>query len=309
VANAASGDLSIVDSDENSETYRSVVTSIATGSGSRTVAITPDGGMLYVGTDTGYLVIATLDYGVVTSIATGSGSRTVSITPDGGLLVILTTDGVVNLVDIRPGSPFENQVVASIQTGSGTSSIAISPDGGMLYLIQAAGDVIYAGVIVIYGTHGVTLEGEDLPATRVEVTLVDTLTAGEDPADIAFDPAGTGHFVVTNAGDNTMTYFVPCAAVPVEPEVRAFLRTAPNPFSQATVIRYAITERARVRLAVYDVTGRLVRTLVDKDLAPDLYSVAWNGTDRANRRVASGIYFCRIEAGSFAATAKVLLLR
>jgi DNA-binding beta-propeller fold protein YncE len=309
VANAASGNLSVVDADQTSETYRSVVASIATGSGSRTVAITPDGGLLYVGTDSGYMVIATLDYGVVASISTGTGSRTISITPDGGLLVILTTEGVVNLIDIRVGSPFENQVVASIRTGSGTSSVAITPDGGMLYLIQEVGDVIYAGVINIYNTHGVVTERYELPATRVEVTLVDTLRAGEDPAEIAFDPAGTGRFVVTNAGDNTMTYFVPCAGVLNQPDVQSVFQNSPNPFHQTTTIRFSVSEPARVRVAVYDVRGRLLRMLVDKDLLPDVYSVGWNGTDRTNRRVASGIYFCRIDAGNFTRTTKLLMLK
>lgn len=64
-----------------------------------------------------------------------------------------------------------------------------------------------------------------------------------------------------------------------------------------------------MKLAIYDVTGRLVRTLVDADLKPDVCNAAWNATDRAEYRVASGIYFCHIEAGDLVNTIKLLLMR
>jgi DNA-binding beta-propeller fold protein YncE len=309
VANAGSGTISLVDADSTSETYRRVVTSIAVGSGSRTVAITPDGGLIYVGMDSGYLVISVTDYGVVTSIATGTGSRTVSITPDGAFLVVLTTDGVVNVYDIQPGSVWENQVVTSIATGSGTTTVAISPDGGFLYLIQEVGDKILVGIVSIYNQFGVVMDGQELPPYGVEVTIVDTLAVGEDPADIAFDPTGSGRVIVTTAGDCKLTVLGDPLAGVEPPQLSQVMRSFPNPFSRATTIRFEIAEPAHVNLAVYDVTGRLVRTLVDADLKPDLYSVAWNGTDRGERRVASGIYFCRIEGGSFVRTNKMLLLR
>ncbi len=309
VANAGSSSISAVDADVSSETYGAVVSSVTTSSGANTVAITPDGGLIYIGTDNGYLVISALDYGVVTSIATGSGSRTVAITPDGGLLIVLTTQGVVDIYDIQDGSPMENRVVTSLKVGTGTSSIAITPDGGLIYLIQEIGDEILVGLLNIYNWSGVTADGDELPPARVEVTFIDTLRAGEDPSEIAFDPTGSGRFVVTNAGDNTITFFAPDAKVPKRIEPYSLFQNAPNPFGQNTTIWFAIPERAHVRLAVYDVTGRLVRTLVDRDLAPDVYSVVWNGTDRGERRVASGIYFCRIEAGDFIRTNKLLLLR
>jgi YVTN family beta-propeller protein len=309
VANAAANGISIMDTDPLSETYRSVVSSIATGSGSRTVAITPDGGLIYVGTDNGYIVISALSYGVVASVATGSGSRTVSITPDGGLLVVLTTEGVVNIYDIREGSATENQVVASVQTGSGTVSVAISPDGGFLYMIQEVGDVILVGIISIYGSYGAITQGAGLPPSAIEVTIVDTLVAGEDPSAVAFYPSGSGGFIVTNAGDLTVTVFGDPAAgtEPVERFQR--LRSFPNPFNQSAKIRFAIAKPAHVRLALYDVRGRLVRTIIDEARGPGVHTVVWEGRDRRGRRVASGIYFCRLEAGALVDTQKMLLLR
>jgi YVTN family beta-propeller protein len=309
VASAAANGISVIDTDRFSETYRSVVSSIATGSGSRTVAITPDGGLIYVGTDNGYIVISALTYGVVASVATGSGSRTVSITPDGGLLVVLTTEGVVNIYDIREGSVTENQVVASVQTGSGTVSVAISPDGGFLYMIQEVGDVILVGVISIYGSYGAIAQGGGLPPSAIEVIIVDTLIAGEDPADVAFDPLGSGGFIVTNAGDLTVTVFGGPGAGAEPFERIQPLRSFPNPFNQSAKIRFAITKPAQVRLAVYDVRGRLVRTIIDEARGPGVHTVVWEGRDHRGRRAASGVYFCRLEAGEVVETRKMLLLR
>jgi YVTN family beta-propeller protein len=309
VANSGSGTVSIIDADSTSETYRNVVTSIATGAGSRTVAITPDGGRLYVGTDSGYIVISATDFGVVTSIATGAGSRSVSITPDGAFLVILTTGGVIDIYDIQPGSVWENQVVTKVAVGTGVTTVAISPDGGYLYMIQEVGDTIIVGVITIFNQFGVIAEGQEMPRYGIEVTLVDTLAVGEDPADIAFDPTGSGKVIVTTAGDCKLTVLGDPYAGATPPEPAEDLRNFPNPFCQATTIRFAITQPGHVRLSVYDVTGRLVRTLVNSDLKPDVYGVTWNGTDGNEHRVAGGIYFCRIEAGDLVRTNKMLLLR
>ncbi len=83
----------------------------------------------------------------------------------------------------------------------------------------------------------------------------------------------------------------------------------PNPFNPATTIRFGLSEQARVRLRIYDVSGRLVRTLVDGVRGEGEHSERWNGTDHAGRAVASGVYFYCLEAGSFKETKKMVLLR
>ncbi|MFZ1948132.1 MAG: beta-propeller fold lactonase family protein, partial [bacterium] len=309
VANLAANGLLVFDTDPASETYRAVVTSIATGSGTRTVAITPDGGYIYVGTDLGYLVISGLSYGVVTSIATGSGTRTVAITPDGGLLVVLTTEGDINIYDISQGSVTYNQVVASVKTGSGTSTVAISPDGGFLYMIQEVGDVIIVGQMSLVNPHGALADGTEPPQMELVVTMVDTVLAGEDPACIAFDPSGSGKYIVTNAGDNTVTVLDdPVAGTPpVEPPQA--LRSFPNPFRGAAMIRFGVPEAGRVDVSVYDVRGRLVKTIVSQNLPPGSYTVSWDGKDARGNPAASGVYFCRLSAGALQRTSKMVILK
>jgi M6 family metalloprotease-like protein len=86
----------------------------------------------------------------------------------------------------------------------------------------------------------------------------------------------------------------------------------PNPFNPTTTIGYSIAKRGHVRLAVYDVTGRLVRTLVDAEQSPAAggYSVVWDATNDAGDRVASGVYFYKLTtAGDYQAVKKLVLLK
>ena len=83
----------------------------------------------------------------------------------------------------------------------------------------------------------------------------------------------------------------------------------PNPAKNGTTIRFAIPAPADVRVALYDVQGRLVRTLVDGTRAAGRHSVDWDGADDAGRRVASGVYFYRLSAGERVAERKLLMLR
>lgn len=83
----------------------------------------------------------------------------------------------------------------------------------------------------------------------------------------------------------------------------------PNPFNPVTVIPYTLSRNSRVRIAVYNVLGQEVTTLVDDVRPAGAYGAVWNGTDRSGQAVASGIYFYRISAESAAETRKMVLLK
>jgi cathepsin K len=83
----------------------------------------------------------------------------------------------------------------------------------------------------------------------------------------------------------------------------------PNPFNGTTTMYYSVAERCEVELRIYDPAGRLIKVLEQRERAPGRYLVIWNGTDGAGRGVASGVYFCRIKAGKYSQTRKVLYLR
>lgn len=84
----------------------------------------------------------------------------------------------------------------------------------------------------------------------------------------------------------------------------------PNPFNPATTISYELAESASVSLTIYDVAGKLVRTLAaDEAVSAGRHEVAWQGRDQAGRLVAAGIYFYRLEAGKYSATRRMTLVK
>ena len=84
----------------------------------------------------------------------------------------------------------------------------------------------------------------------------------------------------------------------------------PNPFVGVARIDYSVAEPCVVDLKIYEATGRLVKTLVSKEMSvPNNYRVYWHGNDDRNRTLSAGVYFVRFEAGDFQTTKKTLLLR
>jgi len=89
----------------------------------------------------------------------------------------------------------------------------------------------------------------------------------------------------------------------------ALEQNVPNPFNPSTSIAFAIPENADVSLAVYDVAGRLVRTLVEGRRRAAYYEVEWDATDNRGVPVASGVYFYRLVAGKQTTTRKMVLIK
>jgi len=83
----------------------------------------------------------------------------------------------------------------------------------------------------------------------------------------------------------------------------------PNPFNPVTVIRFAVAEPGRVRLVVYDVSGRPVRTLVDETRTARAYEVTWDGRDDSGVSVASGVYLYSLETPGYGENRKMVLLK
>jgi hypothetical protein len=78
----------------------------------------------------------------------------------------------------------------------------------------------------------------------------------------------------------------------------------PNPFNPSTTISFSLPSRSVVSLKVFDLLGREVATIVQEDLSPGSYSRLWHADG-----LATGVYFCRLQAGSFTQTKKLVFLR
>ncbi len=83
----------------------------------------------------------------------------------------------------------------------------------------------------------------------------------------------------------------------------------PNPFNPATTIEFAVPQTGEVELAVFDVAGRRVATLVRGVVTAGHHEVTWQGRDDRGGQVASGVYFCRLADGQNLQTRKMLLVK
>ena len=107
---------------------------------------------------------------------------------------------------------------------------------------------------------------------------------------------------VTGIGTGVEPSGVPAAPVRLYP-------ARPNPFNPHTVISYRLDQAGPVRLALYDVHGRLVRELVNTTRAAGTYDAAWDGMDARGTACASGVYFALLQAGGTRRQTAVTLLR
>jgi hypothetical protein len=93
------------------------------------------------------------------------------------------------------------------------------------------------------------------------------------------------------------------------PEANAFLGARPNPFAGRTDLHFAVASASPVSLAIYDVSGRLVRRLVDQGMAAGEHMRSWDGRGADGSRAAGGVYFVRLEIGDFRQTERIVLMR
>ncbi|MCP4546970.1 MAG: T9SS type A sorting domain-containing protein [bacterium] len=83
----------------------------------------------------------------------------------------------------------------------------------------------------------------------------------------------------------------------------------PNPFNPTTAIDFALTTPGNVKLTVFDVQGRIVKSLVDGHLTPGNHQIVWDGRDDQDQPLASGMYFYRLDIDSGSLTRKMMLLK
>ncbi len=115
---------------------------------------------------------------------------------------------------------------------------------------------------------------------------------------------------------NTRTHDVQIKVIPTGvdenkeiPKTFAIHQNFPNPFSERTEIKYQLPEECDVELAIYNVIGGRVKTLIDGKQSPGYYSAYWSGKDSRGRNVPAGAYFLTCKAGNFEDNKKIVKLQ
>jgi len=178
--------------------------------------------------------------------------------------------------------------------GSGVDSLSIS------YSTDAGGDY----TLITSGEPNDSLYQWTVPATLSDSCLI-RITAFDPTLNIGSDISDSLFAIQQNTG--------------VEDEweeedgmprlVNHLSQNRPNPFNGTTTIAYSVKERSYVELKIYDTMGRVVKVLETGIKAPGTHEVIWNGRNRENRAVTSGVYFCRMRIDKFSRTRKIIYLR
>jgi hypothetical protein len=93
------------------------------------------------------------------------------------------------------------------------------------------------------------------------------------------------------------------------PLVFALHQNRPNPFRALTAIHFSLARPGHVDLRVFDINGRLIQTLVEKDLEAGKHGIQWRGDNDRGERIAPGVYFYRLVTPGFVQTRKMMLLQ
>ena len=136
------------------------------------------------------------------------------------------------------------------------------------------------------------------------------LIAGTSLTDLV-DNARLAQQIWIEFGNEIIIYPVLGAEPPaaIIPAAFALAQNYPNPFNPSTTIHYALKERTRATIVIYNLLGQRVRTLVNAVEGPGYREVIWDGRNDAAVPVSSGIYICRFTAGKFTAVKKMALIR
>lgn len=179
----------------------------------------------------------------------------------------------------------------------------------------SADDTLRVDVSADGGSSWVALERVTVPDTIwhvVDIPWPDSL-ALSDQSRVRFVACDEFAGGVTEAGidDLSITVFTPRTAVPGDtvPSATLLPAPAPNPIRGPTTIRFQLDAAARVNLAVFDLSGRRVRVIVDADYPAGTYGLPWDGRDGRGHRVASGVYYLRLQAGGVVETRRLVVRR
>jgi len=236
------------------------------------------------------------------------------------------------------GAALETGTVAALTNVTLAYNEATSAGGGGLY--ANGGSFELSNSISAFNTGGATYaNGVATIGAAATLTCNDVFgNASADYSGVA-DPTGTAgnisedpQFCDVPAGEFGLELTSPCApensgtcgligALPAgcddnpveqDEETPTVFRVAPNypnPFNPSTTIRFELPGAARTRVLIYDVAGRHVKTLVDAEMPAAVHTVRWDGTDRAGRSVAAGVYFYRVTSGRHEYTGRMALIK
>ncbi len=235
--------------------------------------------------------------------ATGATDLVLALTPVDSVIVIPDVGGVFQY-DAYLENNTQTDIIADIAIE------AVLPDGTVYPVQSYPGQTIPAASA--YTRTGIV---QDVPpgapagnyTYRVTASLGDTVIVDSD--EFPFEKLGA------RAAGNLRGWIVRGWETRNEtPDARpagVILHTAsPNPFNPVTTIAFALPRQEAVTLRIFDLQGRLIRTLINHEARKEgRHAARWDGRDDTGRQAASGTYFYRLEAGNNTATGRLTMIK
>ncbi len=274
--------------------------------------------------------ITNTGYGTLTGNASGSCPYYVAAMGSGSFALTHDQTRTVSVL-FFPGSAGTH--TCTIETGNETcSDVFCSGIGKPSVACLVQPDTLEFGAVCVNDSLDMTFfvtntGGDTLQGSISEICDQYSIVNGGGPFSLAANetlfvgvqlkPTSVGsHNCTIDTGDSTCIDVV-CTGTGDPPSgigTNRFLTFAlnqnyPNPFNPTTTISFALPEMVRARLAIFDLEGKLVRTLVDEILSEGVKHAIWDGKDARGNPASSGVYFYRLKAGDKVLTKKMVLLK
>jgi len=136
----------------------------------------------------------------------------------------------------------------------------------------------------------------------------DKLYLNLDVADAPFGAEAQVPFTLIDVSGNTWNYTASVRVSAGTPRQYALNANYPNPFNPSTTISYSLIDAQHTKLTVFNAIGQTIRTLVNEPQAAGIHTVQWDGRNSLGEQVSSGVYFYRLEAGTFVKTKRMMLI-
>lgn len=184
------------------------------------------------------------------------------------------------------------------------------------FVLRNLGTADLSGIISIPATFTLSHMGQGLPNEYFFVVSPGVTRSFV----VGYQAGSTVQAIETYVQISTNDPDMPSIAIPlsvnpssnenlVNPTITALNGNFPNPFNPVTSIRFSLKEAGNVKLSIYNMKGQLVRSLVNAPMNAGNHQLVWNGRDDNGSPVSSGIYLYRMEAGSYRATQKMMLMK
>jgi len=229
----------------------------------------------------------------------------------------VSTDSALGFVQVVVD--YDNTVLQFVEAKLGKDAVGFNLQVNSALPFKASSQKTNANVLAQISSITKNVTGKDKEVIALRIKVI----APQRTSPLAVDPAPArttmttvnnqdirGEMLkITNGGYGVTTVVEEKVDNTTIPQDFSLSQNYPNPFNPSTVISFQLPVVSNVKLAIYNATGQLVRTLVDGERPAGRYQVVWDGKNDVGVQVSSGLYFYTMRAGGYKATMKMIAVK